>query len=268
MSSKNIVGVTDAKKGEIKTLESKVLTAQGTVEKLQAIVTSLTEKYEKIEAALTSRDANKARALSTKKLFDTVLHQVKELCDTSTIVASQIDDSNVKIKRVAVDITTLMNKLIYTGEVVNKLSNLVVRKKAMNPLISDELVEMLSKAGADANNAVALTLIALESVFASQTITMESEATIVLENTQVAQLYAVMTQESTSCEGEAPQKNMKQLVDQMYEDSLALYTSTLEASDDVAKQLHSASADLDKAKMNLGSLQAGLAAANAAAFAS
>lgn len=263
MSSKNKFGVTAAKKAEINALESRILTAQNTVEKLQAIVTSLTEKSARIEGELNTSNTNKANALNTKRLLETVIGQVKEVYDNSKIVASQTEDANSKTKGVAVDIKILIDKLIYTVAVINKLSNLVIRKKAVNPLISDELVHMLETTTEDANNAVALTLVVLESVFASQTSIIASSASIDLENVQVEKLYRFMTQE-----GVVSTKNIKQLVDQMYEDALAVYTSTLEASQDIAKQLSNATADLNRAEANLSSLQAGLAAAQAAALAS
>ncbi len=67
--------------------------------------------------------------------------------------------------QVAENINSVINKLIYSAESINKLANLVVRKKAQNPLISDELVSMITTAGTDANNAVAVTLVALKSAF-------------------------------------------------------------------------------------------------------
>ena len=263
MSSKNKFGVTAAKKAEINALESRILTAQNTVGKSQAIVTSLTEKSARIEGELNTSDTNKTNALNTKRLLETVIGQVKEVYDNSKIVVSQTEDANSKTKSVAVDIKILIDKLIYTVDVVNKLSNLVIRKKAVNPLTSDELVHMLETATEEANNAVALTLVALNSVFASQTFIIASSASIDLENVQVEKLYTFMTQE-----GEVSTKNIKQLVDQMYEDALSVYTSTLDASQDIAKQLSNATADLNRAEANLSSLQAGLAAANAAALAS
>ncbi|WP_299767683.1 hypothetical protein [uncultured Dokdonia sp.] len=263
MSSKNKFGVTAAKKAEINALESRILTAQNTVGKSQAIVTSLTEKSARIEGELNTSDTNKTNALNTKRLLETVIGQVKEVYDNSKIVVSQTEDANSKTKSVAVDIKILIDKLIYTVDVVNKLSNLVIRKKAVNPLTSDELVHMLETATEEANNAVALTLVALNSVFVSQTSIIASSASTDLENVQVEKLYTFMTQE-----GEVSTKNIKQLVDQMYEDALTVYTSTLEASQDIAKQLSNATADFNRADANLSSLQAGLAAAQAAVLAS
>lgn len=258
-------GITEAKKKELDAMASKVLAAQNKVEEIQAVVTSLTEKATKIKAELATRDGNRTKALNNKDLLDTVIDQVTELNNNSKIVSSEIKTSSLKIKFVAEEIKELIDKLIYSAEVINKLSNLVVREKAMNPLVSDELVTMVANAGTNANNAVALTLVALNSVFTSQANTIESESIIMLENFQAQKLFEFMTEEGT---GELPKQNIKTLINKMYDDSLVLYASALDANNDITKQLSSATADLERAKMNLSSLEAGYAAANAAALAS
>lgn len=261
-------GITEAKKKELDTMAARVLAAQNKVEEIQAVVTSLTEKSSKIKAELATRDGNRTKALSNKDLLDTVVDQVTELYKNSKIVVSEIKESSLKIKDVSIGVKELIDKLIYSAEVINKLSNLVIREKASNPLVSDELVTMVGNAGTNANNAVALTLVALNAVFTSQANTIESEAIITLENFQVEKLYEFMTQEATPTDGKLPVKNIKTLIDEMYDNSLVLYASALDANNDITKQLSNETSALDSAKMNLSSLQAGLAAANAAAIAS
>ncbi|MEP0264339.1 hypothetical protein [Dokdonia sp.] len=262
-------GVTESKKKELDAMTSKVLEAQNKVEEIQAVVTSLTSKASTIKAELATRDGNKTKALSNKDLLDTVVDQVTELNNNSKIVGLEIKESNLKIKHVALDTKELIDKLIYSAEVINKLSNLVVREKAINPLVSDELVTMVATAGTNANSAVALTLVALNAVFTSQANTIESEAIVILENFQAEKLFEFMTQEDPNGKDDGlPKTNIKTLIDKMYDDSLVLYASALDANNDITKQLSNATADLERAKMQLSSLEAGLAAANAASLAS
>lgn len=268
-------GITEAKKKELDTMTSNVLEAQNNVEEIQAIVTALTGKSTTVKAELATRNGNKTKALSNKDLLDTVIDQVTELNNSSKIVGSEIKDSSLKIKHVAIDIKELIDKLIYSAEVINKLSNLVVREKAINPLVSEELVTMVATAGTNANNAVALTLVALNAVFTSQANTIESEAIVILQNFQAEKLFEFMTKEDSKPDESKPctdegssNTNIKILIDKMYEKSLELYASALDASNDITRQLSSATSDLERAKMQLSSLQAGLAAANAAALAS
>ncbi len=268
MSTKKTFGVVAAKKEQISILESKLLTAQNTVKKRLAIVSALTEKSVKIETALAESDTAKNKALQTKNLLDTVIRQVEELLTNSKGVALQTKEATSKNNEVAVTITAVTHKLIYTAEVVNKLSNLIIREKAINPLVSDELVTLVTTVDKDAINAVALTLVTLKSIFTAQSTAMSSDTIVVLENKQVAQLYESLTTSQVPEKDEVFKKNIKQCIDQTYENALTLYAGTLAASTDVAKQLHHAKADLDVAETNVSSLQAKLAAAQAAILAS
>ena len=267
--SKSKYGVTEKKKAELDALSNQVLNAQGEVEQLQAIVNSLTEKSTKLQQQLATADSNKATALSNKDLVDEVIDNAKDLMDNSKITFDEIVLSDAKIKTVAKDIKDVIDKLIYSAEVVNKLSNLVIRKKALNPLISDELITMITTAGTDANNAVALTLVALEAVFASQATTLESEAALSLEYLQAVKLYEFITgTEADDIKDELPEKSIKELLYDAYAISSNIYEKALTASKDTIKQLSEAKTKLSKAEIRLSSLESGLAAANAAALAS
>ncbi|QHI37231.1 hypothetical protein IMCC3317_26090 [Kordia antarctica] len=256
-------GITEKKKQEIDFLTQEVLNAQNEVQQYQAIVTSLTEKSTKLETELSTAEANKTQALNNKNSVDTVVNNAKDLYASSGKTLKESSGAETDIKGVATEINTVINKLIYSAEVINKLSNLVIRKKAINPLISDELITMVTQASSDANNAVALTLIALESVFSSQATTIESKAAMELEESQSKKLYEFIVgaggNEKTSLEG---------YLSQAYDITSNMYEESLAASNDTVGQLDDAQVSLSKAQVKLSSLQAGLAAANAAALAS
>ncbi|MGG8496997.1 hypothetical protein ACQY1Q_11300 [Tenacibaculum sp. TC6] len=296
----NKYGITEKKKSELDALTNQVLYAQEDVEQLQAIVNSLTAKSQALQTQLTVVQANKDTALSNKELLETVIDNVTDLLINSQITFDRVVYSDTRIKVVSESINDVMNKLIYSAEVVNKLSNLIIRKKAQNPLISDELVAMVTNAGTDANNAVALTLTALNSVFVSQSTTIQSEGTMSLEFLYAIKLYEFITGEdlSTLAEEETPDKmlsiidkirlnkkanlllevetviqdkqkaSIKELINEAYTIAVYRYNQILIASNDAIKQLSEAEIALNKETVKLNSLQAGLSAANAAALAS
>lgn len=293
-------GITEKKKSEIDALTNQVLYAQEDVEQLQAIVNSLTAKTQALQTQLAAVQANKDIALSNKELLETVVDNVIDLLINSQTTFDKVVYSDARIKVVSESISDVMNKLIYSAEVVNKLSNLIIRKKAQNPLISDELVTMVTNAGKDANNAVALTLTALNSVFVSQSTTIQSEGTMSLEFLYAIKLYEFITGEdlSTLAEEETPDKilsliekirlnkkttllieietivqdkqkaSIKELINKAYNIAVLRYNQVLIANNDAIKQLSEAEAALNKETVKLNSLQAGLSAANAAALAS
>ncbi|WP_417237168.1 MULTISPECIES: hypothetical protein [Flavobacteriaceae] len=293
-------GITEQKKSELDALTNKVLNAQDKVEQLQAIVNSLTTKSQLLQSQLATEKANKDLALSNKELLDQVVDNVIDLLTASHGTFDKVVYSDSKIKEVSNSIKDVTDKLIYSAEVINKLSNLVIRKKAQNPLISDELVTMVTNVGKDANNAVALTLTALNSVFASQATTVESEGTMSLEYLHAIKLYEFVTGEDLSEEAidntskkiinildkirlnkrkiiiieeetivnEPEKASIKELIYKAYNLASLRYKQVLIASNDAIKQLSEAETALSKETGVLNSLQSGLAAANAAALAS
>ena len=146
------------------------------VEQLQAIVTSLNAKLTRFQSFLASADGDRAKALKNKESIDDIIQKARDLMKSSEIAFTEVVVADDKLKTVACELKTVIEKLIYSAEVVNKLSTLVVRQKALNPLISDELVAMVSTAGEDANNAVTLTLVALKAAFAAQATSFECES--------------------------------------------------------------------------------------------
>ncbi|WP_298423899.1 hypothetical protein [uncultured Kordia sp.] len=273
-------GVTERKKQELDRLTQEVLNAQGTVEEYEAIVNSLTQKLDKLNAELATAKTNKDQSLSNKDAVDTVVDNAKNLLHNSEIVVNETSKANGDIRETAEQANSLINKLIYAAEIVNKLANLVIRKKATNPLISDELISLVTQAQTDANNAVALTLVALESVFASQATTSESVAAVELENEQIDKLYKLLTEGDVALEKpdnasinsasttDLKNTSIKSYLYEAYTIASAMYDEVLTAANDTSSQLNSAKASLSNSQVKLASLESGLAAANAAALAS
>ncbi|MFH7015515.1 hypothetical protein [Flavobacterium sp. FlaQc-47] len=265
-------GITEKKKSELDVLKNQVIDAQADVQQQQVIVTSLTEKASKYQGYLLTADANRTHALSNKNLIDQVVQNAYDLAYNSKNAFSKMTISNDDAIEVASSVSDLINKLIYSVEIINKLSNLVIRKKALNPLISDDLITRINTAGTDANNAVALTLIALKSTLAAEASILESEAAITLEYRQANKLYLNLTDEKSI---DTPlsihpvsKTSIRGLLYNAYKETQIAYEKANFANDETTRQLNIATTNLNKAQIKLNSLQSGLAAANAAALAS
>lgn len=265
-------GITEKKKAELDSLKNQVIDAGAIVQQEQIIVNSLNEKAIKYQGYLLVADANRAHALSNKNLIDQVIQNAYDLGYNSRNAFSKMTSSSNDASLVAVSISDLISKLIYSVEIINKLSNLVIRKKALNPLISDDLISRINTAGTDANNAVALTLIALKSTLAAEASILESEAAITLENKQATKLYLTLTDEKSI---DAPLSlqpvsniSIRALLYNAYKNSQIAYDKANTANNETTRQLNYATTNLSKAQIRLQSLQSGLAAATAAALAS
>ena len=133
-------GVTEKKKAELDALTIQVADAQYEVQQLQAIVDSLTDKAANFQAVVVVNENNKNQALSNKNMLTQILQAALSLKENSNTAFNGIVIADSKTQQVAKDIKSLIDKLIYAAEVVNKLSNLINRKKALHPLINDDLV--------------------------------------------------------------------------------------------------------------------------------
>jgi hypothetical protein len=265
-------GITEKKKAELDSLKNQVINAQAIVQQQQVIVNSLNEKATKYQGYLAVADANRTHALSNKNLIDQIIQNAYDLTSNSQNAFAKMTVSSGDASLVAVNISELINQLIYAVEIINKLSNLVIRKKALNPLISDDLIARINTAGTDANNAVALTLIALKSTLAAEASILESEAAITLESKQASALYLSLTSErpaSTPLSLQpAASASIRALLYAAYKNSQNAYDKANIANEETTRQLNYATTNLSKAQIRLQSLQSGLAAATAAALAS
>ncbi len=261
-------GVTERKKAELDSLALQVLDAQQEVDQFQSIVTALTAKLTNFQGLLAIADTNRASALANKNLVDQLKQSFLDLQNNSKIAFTEMSLADATTQTLAKNISNVMDKLIYSAEVINKLATYVVRKKALNPLISDELVSMLGQAGTDANNAVALTLVALQSTFAAQASNSESQSATALEYLQAQDLYQLMTGSTPTSTDANKSTCLHYLLHQAYEAAKEYYKLIYNACKITTDELNAAQLSLNEAQVSLQSLQSGLAAGNAAAFAS
>ena len=112
--------------------------------------------------------------------MDDLIGMAEDIEKNSAVVQENMVAADSKTNELSVQIKGVIDKLIFSSQVIERLENLVIREKALNPLISDELITMITKAGTDANNAVALTLVALESSYTAQASGADAEATCTL----------------------------------------------------------------------------------------
>lgn len=257
-------GVTEHKKNELDALAIQVMDTQGEVEKYQSVVSALTTKSNNLQNFLAIASSNKTQAYNNKILIDQLVQRGAELESNSNIAFNEMLKASSQTKKLAAEINMVMGKLIYCAEMVNKLANLIVRQKALNPLISDDLVNMINIAGTDASNAVALTLVALQSTFAAQASEMEAEKAIGLEYMQAIALKKLLTGSGV----DSHSASLQQLFYQASATAKVNYTLADKANSATLTQLNMANANLNTAQVKLKSLQSGLAAANAAALAS
>jgi hypothetical protein len=174
--------ITDKKQADLTFLAHEVEATNWEVAELQTVVSSLEEKSTEFTAVLATAENDRTTAVLNLKLMkDTVnrISSLRENCKTATKQTTQADN---ELDRVTINLTRLLDRLIFSAEFINKLANTINRKKSLVPLLSDDLVAKMAKASEGANNAVALTLTALQSCFTAALTSRESLKITNVEN--------------------------------------------------------------------------------------
>ncbi|MCA7012173.1 hypothetical protein LF934_05890 [Dickeya dadantii] len=186
------IGIAEKKNAEIDALVNQVNSAQYRVNELTAVVAALTAKQSYFASLLSDADAKKDTALTHLNQAKSLVANVEELRRYSQQVQQQTEKSRGKVKNTTDDIAVLIEQLIFSVDVIEKLSGFVNRQKAANNVIPDELVTVLNQATTDANSAVALTLTALQSSYATAASADEAGSVAALEFQQAVQLRQLL----------------------------------------------------------------------------
>ena len=274
--------IIEAKKADLNSLSNEIKVAKYKVSEMQAIVTALEQKSSEFSMFLESAETSKETTLSNLNLFKSTLNSVTEFLGNAVTQEIQATDAHGKIDSTATEVSGLINRLIYSGEMINKFAQLVFHKKQYNPLISDELVKTVTTANADVNEAIAATLTALTSCYSTKAVAGESVSLCTLDKKQATKLLDLMrvkTTPATASSTPAPdqqashqqaphkQQSLHELLHNAYDNAKLDYKQALRSSEIVTKQTEHAQTSLNNATSQLSSLQAGLSAATAAALA-
>lgn len=250
-------GITEKKKADLDALAIKIIDADAVVQQQSAIVDSLVLKLNMFNNYLSVAEINREKALDNKNTVDAIVQDAYELNASSSHALNTIFKGEDELKNVAKEVTSMVNKLIFSAETIDKLSSDIVKAKYQNELISDDLISKISSLNTDANNAVALALVALKSVFNVHGVGLEAKSAIELESFQADTLYTSLTEANA----------IQDLLHQAYHQAKQVYKKAYEACNATKRQLNAANANLTKAQIKLTSLESGLAAATAAAYA-
>jgi hypothetical protein len=264
-----VYGISIRKNADLQHLSEQVALAQSQVAQQQAIVDALQGKADLFATSLAQATTNKATALSAWNNVKTLQTNVAGLAINHEMALRQAVKASASAGAVAGRMAGLLGKLIFSVEVINKAALQINRQKALNPMLPDSLVSYMASATSHANNAVALALTALQSCYVAESTLRESDAAVRVASQQAGQLSRYMQ------EGEAVglqalpnlSGGVVLLMQQTYQSASQAYDEALANSTGVADQLAFAQAQLTQANLKLGSLQAGLGAAKAAAYA-
>ena len=281
MNSRNntlAYGVAYVEMADINLLTTQVQQATYLVDENQAIVTSLSGKLAQYTAYLVEATNNRTDALNILNAVKDMSNNVSSLSSNVAIAKKQTDKATIGISKVAREMSDLINKLIFSTEIIEKFGMVINKQKQINPLIPDTLIALVSKAISDANKAIALTLVALQSSYAAEATALEAQSLTRLEDEQAKLLLSKVQMDANlpndqlkvaaqHCTLGADGPGILALMLLCYQNANHAYNEALDSVNMVTTQLAAAQSALDTANTELSSYTAGLSAATAAAYA-
>ncbi len=181
-------GINEKKQAELNKLTAEVLSQQYLVDELQTIVKSLGEKSATFKGFLAQADTDKKSALANYELFKKILNQVKDLTVNSSVVRNTAGEADDSIDQLTKEIAPMVQKLIFAVDYINKLSEAINKQKVKIPLISNDLITIMSTANEKANAAIAATLTAVQSCYALKSSAENTKQSAELDHSQCLDL--------------------------------------------------------------------------------
>ncbi len=250
--------INEKKQAELDALTAQVKQATYQVEQLQAIVSSLTQKNTDFSADLASATADRDTALSNLNLLNQVINGIKKMIRTSSLTADQTSKADSKISQTASELALVTNQLIFSVEMIDKLALMINKKKASRSTLSDQLVAIVNNSSADANNAVAVTLTALNSCYVAMASSSKAEKITLLECKQSIELYGLLAGDESGKKDLLEKLENVEKAQQKTVDNLMAVTPQ-ENTAAPQNPPTSINDDLDKAKKDLEKVQLELA---------
>lgn len=275
-------GIVYTEKAQLDLLATQLANAQYEVNQQQANVTALTNKSAQFTAFLAQADTNKQTALANLNMAKDIDANINSLSASTQLANSQSNKACAATTLISHEMANLINKLIFSVEIIDKFGQLVNKQKTSNPLIPDSLISLIAKTSTDSNNAIALTLTALQSCYAAQATSLSAQQVVTLQNKQVTELKTqfeyppdsaaqavTQTMAQAAAQGSTPafDTGLFKLSQDAYQTFEHQYQQALLDNSMVSTQLAYAQQMLAIATTSLNSYQAGLAAATAAAYA-
>jgi DNA-binding CsgD family transcriptional regulator len=301
--SNTIIASSIVKKNELERLKSQIARTEFKIQKLTARTIALTKKQGDFTLYLADAKSNKDIAETNEIHVKQVTNSIKETFKKIKHVIEKTKSSNDEISSTSLQMSVLIKALVYSVELIDALAVTINKKKAANALIPDDLITVITTASADANNAIALCLTALESCNVAMTSSDQTHEITLLEYIQSLELYGLITGnaevinhyikainvyqkspveknelalhhqylrvlDAKASNGEHGNNNaLTALLNKARIEAKQKVESAAEAKKRVDQELAQSSGQLDKESSVLESLKAGLAAANAAALA-
>ena len=247
-------GITENKIALLNMLEQKADEERRHVEQKQVVVNGVTAIMQYTQSFLGAAETERVKTYANRSLVNELTQEIKNLENITDEVCHEMQVTTTKSLAFVHELKSTANRLICAAELLDKMTTYLIRKKSLNPLISDDLIATTGKAGNDANHAVSAMLTAMETAVAAVAGNQSSlaAATSIKAETKVLHMTVAHNKEGLS---------LTQLYQQACDHANSSFNEADTAAIKAALELNAANLNLNKTKTSLSSFQAALAAA-------
>lgn len=263
---KTFQDVTAQKTARIKHLQRVVQDAQLELAEAEATFESFEAKAE-LFAALLANAQNKLGVMTTQDNMATDASQkVQSLFHTATAAISTANDTYSDTQNLLKAVQKVVEATLSAATDIVQSAELIMTRKAANPLISSQLVTDAAQAATDASKTVSLIINALTATFNALSTANQASNTAEIVQAEIIYLKDLVVGSKAGAAGlvSAADMTIEDQTGSNYSQARDYEKESQMASDQANQQMIKAKNDLTRATANLANSQSALSAAEAA----
>ena len=253
--------VTAEKSATVKELERAVEDARKRVADAQATYNSFATKSQLMNGILSEASAHLTAMSTHDKMTMDSVQKVHSLTESAIDAMATSKDTYIDTEEMLKSIQEVVYATIEAATEIALTAELILQRKATNPLISSQLVSQATQAATDAGKAVTLINKALTATYVALSTAGQASFTSEITRAEVQYLKKLVVWEHDPEEQTTEGPSIEQLVKGYYLEARASEKNAQQASDESQQQLIKAKNDLNRTTTNLSNVEAALKAA-------
>lgn len=185
--------INQRKKSDLAALTDEVAVLEFQQQQQQSVVDELELKVSEFSLLLNEAEAKREQAAVRSDMVISAVSHVRAIMHKASMVKKQTAKSDSVIGKTLNEMKKLVQQVIFSADLVNRLVLMIQKKKSSGALISSELSRVMEGAANDADTAVNATLKALTSCHNAVAASEDSSRLTHQEMHQSIELYAMIS---------------------------------------------------------------------------
>lgn len=256
--------VTAEKSTRIEHLKRKVEDAKNEQAKAEATFNSFSSKSELFEQLHDQAQSTLDIMTDQENQASELVQKVNSLFNTATVAIGTANDTYLDTKKLLGSVQKVVDATLAAATDITLSAELIMKRKAANPLISSELVTEASQAAKDANKAVSLIINTLTATFNALATANQASNTAEIVQAEIIYLKDLVVLDNSPDNLETSLVTIQERVHTNFVNARNAEKEALVAADEAKQQMMKSKNELTRATADLANAEAALNAAQAA----